>query len=261
MTKSGFFTQVLWLPMARRKKRKKTAPSTPKPGAKQDPFNPVASNPREIKRRLQQPVAKVSSSRPIGAHKDEVVPTDDEIFLQAVGEVEPLKDNKKKIVRHPDPTIKPAHPAPNDELEAMTHLWELVHGIGDMDITFSDEYIEGAVRGFDRKLMRRLRRGEFPVQDYLDLHGLTKKDAEVEIRNFLMRSHAMGLRCVLVIHGRGLNSEDHIPILKERIPIWLSRGPVRKFVLAFSTARPYDGGTGAIYVLLRRRKGRPYLQV
>jgi len=187
--------------------------------------------------------------------------TDTEIFLKAVEDVEPLTSPKTIVTRYPDVSIRPPHPAPNEELEAMTQLWELVHGSADMDISFSDEYIEGSIRGFDKKLMRRLRKGEFPIQDYLDLHGLTKREAEARVRNFLIKSYGLGLRCVLLIHGRGLNSEDHIPILKERIPVWLSRGPVRKFVLAFSTARPYDGGTGAIYVLLRRKKGQPYLQV
>jgi DNA-nicking Smr family endonuclease len=59
------------------------------------------------------------------------------------------------------------------------------------------------------------------------------------------------------VHGRGLNSENHIPILKERLPVWLNRGPINKIVLAFSTARPYDGGAGAVYVLLKKFKAGP----
>ncbi|MBW1765877.1 MAG: Smr/MutS family protein [Deltaproteobacteria bacterium] len=122
-----------------------------------------------------------------------------------------------------------------------------------MDITFSDEYMEGSVKGLGPKLMNRLKKGHFPVQDYIDLHGLTRQDAKKEVSNFLLQSHKNGLRCVLIVHGRGLNSPDSFPILKERMPIWLSRGSVKKIVLAFVTARPYDGGTGAIYVLLRKR--------
>nr|MBC8466503.1 Smr/MutS family protein [Deltaproteobacteria bacterium] len=136
------------------------------------------------------------------------------------------------------------------------HLSDLVSGTAEMDITFSDEYIEGSVKGFDRKLMQRLKDGLFPVQDYVDLHGLKKHEAESIIKDFLIRSHRIGLRCVLVVHGRGLNSENHIPVLKKRLPIWLSRGPVKKIILAFSTAKPYDGGTGAIYILLKRLRGR-----
>ena len=101
--------------------------------------------------------------------------------------------------------------------------------------------------------MRRLKRGELPIQAHIDLHGLTKKDAANEVRRFLINSHKRGLRCVLIVHGRGLNSPDSIPVLKESLPAWLNRGPARRIVLAFATARPYDGGTGAIYVLLRKR--------
>lgn len=149
--------------------------------------------------------------------------------------------------------MRPAHPAPDDEQEAMNHLHDLIKGSIELDITFSDEYMEGSVKGFSGKLMKKLKRGEFPVQDYIDLHGLTKKDAETMVRDFLVQSHKLGLRCVLIVHGRGLNSPDSFPVLKERLPLWLGRGPIKKIVLAFATARTYDGGPGAIYVLLRRR--------
>ncbi len=245
--------------MARKRKKKTKAGKPAKP--KVTAFNPILQDSSPLKKWIKAKEPEKETYTRSKPNMEATQPTDAEIFLKAVGDVKPLRGPQKIVTRYPDPSVRPAHPAPNEELEAMTHLWELVHGSGDMDITFSDEYIEGSVRGFDRKLMRRLRKGEFPVQDYLDLHGLTKRDAELRVRDFLLQSYGMGLRCVLVIHGRGLNSEDHIPILKERIPIWLSRGPVRKLVLAFSTARPYDGGTGAIYVLLRKKKGKPYLQV
>jgi len=246
--------------MARRKKRKSRQTIGRKPQEKASAFNPVMESAEHLKAGMQKSNKETKDHHPDKADIQKMVSTEAEIFLKAVQDVRPLTSAKAVITRFPDLSLRPPHPAPNDELEAMTHLWELVHGSGDMDISFTDEYIEGSIRGFDRKLMRRLKRGEFPVQDYLDLHGLTKREAEVRVRDFLLRSYGMGIRCVLVIHGRGLNSEDHIPILKERIPIWLSRGPVRKFVLAFSTARPYDGGTGAIYILLRRKKDKPFLR-
>ena len=100
--------------------------------------------------------------------------------------------------------------------------------------------------------MKKLKRGRLPIQAHIDLHGFTKNDAEAAVRRFLINSHHRGLRCVLIVHGRGLNSPDSIPVLKERLPVWLNRGPARKIVMAFSSAQPYDGGTGAIYVLLRK---------
>jgi len=177
-------------------------------------------------------------------------------FKEAMSDVTPLKGGQKRAPRPPDQGAKPAHPPNTGDLEVMAHLSDLVSGTAELDITFSDEYIEGCVKGLDRKLMQQLKQGLFPVQDHVDLHGCTRQEAEIKVTQFLLNSYRLGQRCVLVVHGRGLNSEDHIPVLKERLPIWLNRGPVRRIVLAFSTARPYDGGTGAIYVLLRRPKGR-----
>jgi len=247
--------------MARKKKRKKRQAVNKTPHEKRRAFNPLLERSPDLKKWIQETGRKTGELQKSGQDMEKEGPSDDEIFLNAVQDVRPLPTDKTIVARHPDLSVRPPHPAPNEDLEAMTQLWELVHGSGEMDISFSDEYMEGSIRGFDKKLMRRLRKGEFPVQDHLDLHGLTKKEAEVQVRDFLIQSYGRGLRCVLLIHGRGLNSEDHIPILKERVPVWLSRGPARKFVLAFSTARPYDGGTGAIYVLLRKKKGQPYLQV
>jgi DNA-nicking Smr family endonuclease len=163
------------------------------------------------------------------------------------------KKGIRKIPAHEKKTAPP-YPAPDVEQEVMDHLRDLVDGTAEMDITFSDEYIEGSISGVDRNTMRRLKRGQIPVQDHIDLHGLTQKDAEARVREFLVSSQGRGLQCVLIVHGRGLNSPDSIPVLKERLPVWLNRGTARKIVKAFSSARAYDGGTGAIYVLLRKHK-------
>ncbi len=238
--------------MARRKKRKRH--STVQKATKKEPeaFNKAFNRLVSLKQKSGKTLKESEKKNPPEPDRksDEA-----RYFLEAMSDVKPLSGSRKTVTRIPNPNMKPAHPVRDDELEAMTHLSDLVSGAADMDITFSDEYIEGSVHGFSTKLMQKLKKGQFPVQDYVDLHGLTKQEAEIRIRDFLLQSNRLGLRCVLVVHGRGLNSEDHIPVLKERLPIWLSRGPVKKIVLAFSTAMPYDGGTGAIYILLRKAKG------
>jgi len=184
------------------------------------------------------------------------IPQDANIFNQAMSGVVPLeKKGTKKIPAHEKKTAPP-YPVHNVDQEVMNHLRDLVDGTADMDITFSDEYIEGSINGVDKNTMRRLKRGQIPVQDHIDLHGLTQKDAEIRVREFLIRSQGRGLQCLLIVHGRGLNSPDSVPVLKERLPVWLNRGPARRIVKAFSSARPYDGGTGAIYVLMRRHKAQ-----
>ena len=237
--------------MSRKKKKKRHIQELKNQKKKPEIFNPALKGMVLKKTEVKQPGKGTGKKEDPGdnATSDEAI-----VFLEAMQDVKPLSGKTNVVTRTPDATMTPAHAAKNDELEVIAHLHDLIRGTAELDITFSDEYIEGCVPGFGQKMMQKLKKGQFPIQDYIDLHGLTKQEAEIRIRDFLIQSHRLGLRCVLVVHGRGLNSENHIPVLKERLPIWLSRGSIKKIILAFSTARPYDGGTGAIYILLRRRK-------
>jgi DNA-nicking Smr family endonuclease len=201
---------------------------------------------KEIKKASQTPEAE--SVQTDGAGQD-----DKDLFLEAMSGVTPLPGTPKKITRSPGDHVRPPYPAPDDKREGMARLHDLVKGFIELDITFTDEYIEGSVRGISRKLMKTLKKGEVPVQDHIDLHGLTRKEAEIRVKDFLLQSSRRGLRCVLIVHGRGLNSQDSLAVLKANLPAWLTSGPAKKIVLAFATARPYDGGAGAVYVLLRKR--------
>jgi DNA-nicking Smr family endonuclease len=218
-----------------------------------DPFNPVFKSLKIMVRKNKEAVIKAPHKKP---EPIKTVPDDETGFRDAMSGVTPLSKDGRERIAGQGKNIRPSHTPPDEEEEVMTYLRDLVKGSVEMDITFSDEYIEGSVSGVARNVMKRLKRGEIPVQDYLDLHGLTQKDAETRVREFLVRSRGRGLQCVLIVHGRGLNSPDSIPVLKERLPVWLNRGPARKIVIAFSSAKPYDGGTGAIYVLLRRRRAQ-----
>lgn len=210
-------------------------------------FNPV------FKDRLPTILEDMPEKRPVTPPKKLEKGDDQDIFLRAVADVKPLTGIKRDRRIGGRPQMRPSHPAPDDDQEVLEHLHSLVQGAVEMDITFSDEYMEGSIRGVGPRLMKRLKRGEIPVQDHVDLHGLTRQEAEGTVKDFILRSHRLGLRCVLIVHGRGLNSPDSFPVLKEGLPVWLGRGPVKRLVLAFATARPYDGGTGAVYVLLRKR--------
>jgi DNA-nicking Smr family endonuclease len=214
------------------------------------PFNPAFE---ELHQKMKKAQKAPREPDVRGSLQDQHEPDDRAFFIEAMSDVTPLPGAQGKIMKSPGPNTTPAHPAPDDMQEAMAYLQDLVKGSKELDITFSDEYVEGSVKGFSRKLMNGLKKGQFPVQDYIDLHGLTKQEAESKVRDFLIQSYRLGLRCVLIVHGRGLNSPESFPVLKERLPVWLGRGFVRKIVLAFATAKPYDGGTGAMYVLLRKR--------
>src|SRR5207244_3076065 len=104
--------------------------------------------------------------------------------------------------------------------------------------------VEEPLVGLDPRVLRRLRRGDFAWQDHLDLHGMTSATARVAVDRFLAESVALGHRCVLIVHGRGRNSKDQTPVLKERLKSWLARGRAARIVLGFTTARPCDGGAG-----------------
>jgi DNA-nicking Smr family endonuclease len=111
----------------------------------------------------------------------------------------------------------------------------------------------GAALSFHRagvhiQVMRRLRRGLYPIEDELDLHGLNQSVARDRLADFIARSRDSGRRCVRIIHGKGSRSGARGPVLKTAVNLWLRR---HMDVMAFISARAIDGGTGAVYVLLR----------
>jgi DNA-nicking Smr family endonuclease len=102
--------------------------------------------------------------------------------------------------------------------------------------------------GLQQKQVRRLRRGQIPIAAEADLHGTRIHEARELLEEFLRDCRAEGFRCVRVIHGKGLGSRDGHAVLKWEVDSWLRR---HEEVMAFCTAQPRDGGTGAVYVLLK----------
>jgi DNA-nicking Smr family endonuclease len=182
---------------------------------------------------------------------------DDALFRHAMAGVDALAPSSRTRVAQPTPAAVPRAPV-SEDAEALAALSDLVNGEGAFDISETREYVEGHVVGLDPRLVRRLRRGDFAWQTHLDLHGMTAALAREEVERFVTTAVRDGHRCVLVVHGRGLNSKDQVPVLKESMKTWLARGRIGRHVLAFTSARPADGGAGALYVLLRRdRRRRP----
>lgn len=106
----------------------------------------------------------------------------------------------------------------------------------------------------DRGTERRFVRGRMEIEAVLDLHGLAREDALVRLRRFLLECHGGGMRCVLVITGKGLRGGAESGVLKRSLPEWVSSPPLSAIVLRHAPARGRDGGTGAFYVLLRRTR-------
>lgn len=210
-------------------------PPKPAPAAK-----PVPAPPPEL-----DPKAAPLSDRPKAAL------TEDELWTLATDGAAPLADRSGRIRPDPQPlSLAPQHLDP--DLAAYDELRALVTGEVPFDIADSDEFIEGHSRGLDQGVVRKLRRGDFSVQAHLDLHGLLKEEAKAELESFLVRCRQQAKRCVLVVTGRGLHSKDQVPVLKEALKRWMLTDRFARHVLAFASARPHDGGSGAVYVLLRR---------
>jgi DNA-nicking Smr family endonuclease len=149
----------------------------------------------------------------------------------------------------------------SEDAEVLAELSDLVSGQGTFELTETEEYVEGARLGLDPRLLSQLRRGEFSVQAHIDLHGMIQPAAKEAVTNFIVDAVRKGHRTVLVVHGRGLRSPGGLPVLKHAAAQWLSHGIAGGYVLAFATARPNDGGAGAVYVLLRRDRRRAKFDV
>jgi DNA-nicking Smr family endonuclease len=134
------------------------------------------------------------------------------------------------------------------------HLRGLVEGGASERFEVSDDgrSIEGFRPEVDRATLRRLRRGELPIDGRFDLHGLAAGAAREAVEEFVRRARGRGDRVLLLVHGKGEHSPGGRGVLRGEIAAWLSQGEASRSVAAFATAANEDGGEGALYVLLRR---------
>ncbi len=184
-------------------------------------------------------MAKQNDTKPDAA-------ADDAAFRTAMQGVKPLSAIATRIV----PALRKLHrsirqsAAPGIDLDA---AMPLIAAEGGVDIS-AEEVLSHRRPGVRDQVLRRLRRGLIPVEAELDLHGVTQSVARSLTAQFIDSSRHGGLRCVRIIHGKGMRSGGRGAILKSALNGWLRRHPD---VMAFTSARPIDGGTGAAYVLLR----------
>lgn len=173
------------------------------------------------------------------------------MFREAMADVKPLTGRNHHIETNAPVPIGRSTPESSD-IETMRQLNCLVRCGKGLNLSDTPEYMEGAGYRVHPGVARKLHEGFFSVQAHLDLHGMSVYGAREALNTFLIRAVRKNQRAVLIIHGRGLSS-PLMPVLKSKVEEWLSRSAWRKWVLAFSSARGCDGGTGATYVLLRQR--------
>ncbi len=245
--------------MARKKKIRRT--DGPPAAAKKSAINqPVSFSPfKDLKKLVGQratarPAPPPKPAPPVPAIAKPAPPVDEAaLFREAFAGVRPL--DATRSARTPvEPRVE--HKVISEDAEVVARLSDLVSGQGTFDVTETEEYVEGARVGIDPRMVTRIRRGEFAMQNHVDLHGMIQPDAHAALTAFIVDSVRKGHRSVLVVHGRGLGSPGGRAVLKHATVEWLSHGTIGGHVLAFTTARPADGGAGAMYVLLRREKQR-----
>ena len=171
-------------------------------------------------------------------------PDDEELFLSVMKDVQLQSETVKKhsftgppvsktaLSRKPESAGNPPLMRPKQKIAPLT---------------------AGRSADLDGRTLERLRRGHLRPEARLDLHGMTQDQAYPSLMSFLEVSQAAGKRCVIVITGRG-RAKDGGGVLRNETPGWLNSSIARTRVLAFATAKPRDGGAGALYVLLRRAR-------
>jgi len=114
--------------------------------------------------------------------------------------------------------------------------------------------VSGAAPGMDKRTAMRLRRGQIDIDGRIDLRGMTQQEAHGNLSDFIKYSAGAGRRCLLVITGKGIGKGGLGGVLRAQLPSWLNSPELRSLILAFAPAQPRDGGGGAFYVYLRKRR-------
>lgn len=166
-------------------------------------------------------------------------------FREAVKDVAPMREADRITHPPPKPRPVPVQSLLDDKATLADSLSDPLEGDAPLEI---GEELTYNREGVPVHTLRRLRRGEWVIQDDLDLHNMTTEAARDALAEFLNRAVRRGIRCVRIVHGKGYRSQGGQPVLKGRVAHWLRQ---RDEVLAYVQARPQDGGGGAVLVLLR----------
>ena len=165
---------------------------------------------------------------------------DDELFSQAMQDVKPLSTDKAKLRTRPAAIKK----------RAQDTQQSIVDRLSDDFIPDCGDFLEFMRPGVQTSYLKQIRNGKVNIEDHLDLHGYRRDEARKLLLSFLEHAQQQSYKLVRIVHGKGYNSDDSQPVIKAMINKWLQSIPE---VLAFVSATAKDGGTGAVYVLLKKR--------
>ncbi len=173
-----------------------------------------------------------------------------DLFALAMREAKPLHQDGAK--RAPADDVPPAERAETGP--AVVRVGPRLERLPERTTDKLPELKTGASPGVDKRTAVRLKRGRLAIDGRIDLHGMTQAKAHRALEGFLTASQEAGKRCVLVITGKGLRPTGETGVLRSLVPRWMNAPAIRGRVLSFCTAQPRDGGTGALYVLLKRKR-------
>ena len=166
------------------------------------------------------------------------------LFVLAAGKVQPLPDKRRVLFKQESPVPRTMQYQKDEKavlLEAISDEFDV------STLLETDEHLSFRRPGIGTDITHKLRRGDGTIQRQLDLHGLRRDAAREALGGFIREAHKHGIRCVRVVHGKGLGSPGKAPVLKNRVHSWLVQ---KNEVMAFVQAKPADGGAGALVVLL-----------
>lgn len=200
---------------------------------------------KQVKKEIERQAAAAAVLEAARIENEKKLRAEKELFANTVGRVKPLVEQKKA---HLVPDLPPPIPAQRqrDEQavlrEALSDEWDT------SSLLDTDEALSFRRPGIGADVVRKLRKGEWAVQKQLDLHNLRTEEARDALGVFIRESHKNGIRCVRVVHGKGLGSAGKVSVLKPKVQSWLIQ---KNQVLAFVQATPSQGGAGAMLVLLQ----------
>ncbi len=206
---------------------------------------------KAIRARLAEAEASVAQEAAARAVATRQAQADQNLFARAIGATQPLRAHGR-VVHAPTPTP----PEPRQRvLDERAVLHEAISDQFDAStLLHVDEHLSFRRPGIGPDITAKLRRGHWAVQGQIDLHGLRTDEARDALGAFLRDARRTGLRCVRVVHGKGLGSPGKAPVLKAKVHGWLVQ---KQEVLAFVQAKPLEGGAGAVLVLLAGASARP----
>jgi len=181
--------------------------------------------------------------------------SDDDLWSHVAAGVAPLGGRNKNRTPDVETGPLPVQKAVNGSGRKSPASRAVVVGLNDpKKRTVLPDLSHGNQPGLDKSTAKRLKKGNQRIEGRMDLHGLTQEQAHRALNAFIDGSYGATKRCVLVITGKGLKQDGSVGVLRSAVPRWLNQPPNRERVLAFSYATPKDGGEGALYVMLKRKR-------